>query len=292
MRNRLWLALAAYAMSGLLLASAQDVSITPPKAVQAGSDFSISTSGNGSGTLYIVGLGGALKKTVQLGNSVSFPSGSLVQAGHYVAILTSSSGTQTAAFDVVPGDKPAKISFLAEPSRLPVDLHDGVAGAVYVFDSNGNLIDTPTPVSFKLSAPAGSPQVHSLKTSYGAAWTKMDTTAREGVDSFVVQSGDVSVTRSVYQVAGDPCQLTMNVHPAGQSLQLETAPVRDCSGNSVPDGTIVTFSETYDGGLSTADVPLKHGIAKVNLPAHPGGVLSVASGVVLGNQIRWGKQHD
>ena len=27
-------------------------------------------------------------------------------------------------------------------------------------------------------------------------------------------------------------------------MELETAPVRDCSGNPVPDGTIVTFTET------------------------------------------------
>lgn len=292
MTKGLLLMFVGFTLSALPPISAQDLSIAPPKTVQAGGEFSMKTDGSGNGKLYIVGPGGVLKKSVQLGDAVSFPQGSLIHAGHYVVILSSSSGTQTASFDVVPEDKPAKISFLAEPSRLPVDLHDGIAGAAYVFDSYGNVIDTPTPVTFKLSTPAGSPQVHFLKTSYGAAWTKMDTTAREGVDSFVVQSGDVSVTRSVQQVAGDPCQLTMNVHPAGQSLQLETAPVRDCSGNPVPDGTIVTFSETYDGGLSTADVPLKHGIAKVDLPAHSGGVLSVASGVVLGNQIRWGNQHD
>jgi hypothetical protein len=35
------------------------------------------------------------------------------------------------------------------------------------------------------------------------------------------------------------------------------------------------------------DVPLKQGIAKVEMPAHSGATISVASGVVLGNQIRW-----
>jgi hypothetical protein len=271
------------------LVAAQDLSVTAPKLIQAGSGFSVQCNGSGNGTLYIVGPSGVLKRQVQLGSSVSFPAGSLVHAGHYAAILSSSAATQSTSFDVAPVDRPAKVSFLAEPSRLPVDLHDGIAGAVYVFDPYGNLIDVPSPVTFKLSAPVGSPQVHSVQTREGAAWTKMDTTTREGVDTFEAKVGDVDVSRSIQQVAGDPCRLTMDAHEADHSLQLKTAPVRDCSGNPVPDGTIVTFSETYDGGLSTADVPLKHGIAEVDLPAHPGGILTVASGVVLGNQIRWGK---
>jgi hypothetical protein len=93
--------------------------------------------------------------------------------------------------------------------------------------------------------------------------------------------------RIVGQVPGDPCSLKMTAHPAGQQIQLQTEPVRDCSGNAVPDGTIVTFTETYDGGESTVDVPLKRGIAEIRMPAHPGARISVASGVVLGNEIRW-----
>ena len=44
---------------------------------------------------------------------------------------------------------------------------------------------------------------------------------------------------------------------AGERLAAETEPVRDCSGNALPDGTIVTFTETYNGGESTVDVPLQ-----------------------------------
>jgi len=83
--------------------------------------------------------------------------------------------------------------------------------------------------------------------------------------------------------------LKMNASPAGEKIQLETDPVRDCSGNAVPDGTIVTFTEAYEGAESTVDVPLKRGVAKVEMPAHRGATISVASGVVLGNQIRWEK---
>jgi hypothetical protein len=79
----------------------------------------------------------------------------------------------------------------------------------------------------------------------------------------------------------------MSATKSGDKLQLVTEPVRDCSGNAVPDGTIVTFTQTYHGAQSTVDVPLKRGIAQVEMPSRAGATISVASGVVLGNQIQW-----
>jgi hypothetical protein len=38
------------------------------------------------------------------------------------------------------------------------------------------------------------------------------------------------------------------------------------------------------------DVPLKHDIAQTELPAYDGAVLSVATGVVMGNEIRVGEK--
>jgi hypothetical protein len=81
----------------------------------------------------------------------------------------------------------------------------------------------------------------------------------------------------------------MNASQAGRQVQLATEPVRDCNGNAVPDGTIVTFTEAYHGAQSTVDAPLKQGFAEAKMAEHSGATFSVASGVVLGNQIRWGK---
>jgi hypothetical protein len=117
----------------------------------------------------------------------------------------------------------------------------------------------------------------------------MDSSGKEGKDDFLARAGDVSASRIVQQVPGDPCSLKMSAHPQGSGLAVQTEPVRDCSGNAVPDGTIVTFTESYNGTLSTVDVPLKRGIAQVEMPAHPGATISAASGVVMGNEIRWGK---
>ena len=117
----------------------------------------------------------------------------------------------------------------------------------------------------------------------------MDSTSQQGNSNFVARAGDVSSASIIRQVPGDPCDLKMSAQPSGQQLDLQTDPVRDCSGNAVPDGTIVTFTETYAGGQSTVDVPLKRDIAEVKMPAHNGATFTVASGVVLGNQIRWEK---
>jgi hypothetical protein len=117
----------------------------------------------------------------------------------------------------------------------------------------------------------------------------MNSTAQQGTDRFVARIDQVSSERVVGQVPGDPCGLKMTARQSGQKVQLITDPVRDCNGNAVPDGTIVTFTETYNGLQSTVDEPLKHGIAEAEMPPHDGAAFSVASGVVVGNQIRWAK---
>jgi hypothetical protein len=277
------------AFAALQIGFAQGRSMSAPKSIQAGDAFTVQTSGSGKAALFIVGPDQVLRRDVQLGEAASFAAGSLYNAGHYFLVLKSESSTDSVSFDVAPANKPAELSFLAKPSRLPVGLHNGITGAVYIFDSYKNLITTPTPVSFELSAPSGAVQKRTVQAHDGAAWTGMDSTAQQGSDKFVARTGDISSTRIVAQVPGDPCGLKMSAQQSGQKLQLSTDPVRDCNGNAVPDGTIVTFTESYRGGQSIVDVPLKRGIAEVQMPVHSGATISVASGVVMGNQIGWEK---
>lgn len=289
MRGWFALLLGGLVFAAAQVACAQTGNMTLPATVEAGSAFSIQTSGSGKAILYIVGPGQALKRDVNLGESASFDAGTLFNAGRYVAILAGPSSTDNGSFEVVPAAKPADISFFAKPSRLPVGLHNGISGAVYVFDAYRNLITGPTAVSFELTNPSGTDQKRTVETKYGAAWTQMDSSAKEGADKFLAHVGGVSGTRIVQQVPGDPCNLRMNARPAGSQLQVQTDPIRDCTGNAVPDGTIVTFTESYNGTQSTVDVPIKRGIAQVEMPAHSGATISVASGVVVGNEIHWAK---
>lgn len=269
---------------------AQSGGLQLPKAVEAGSAFTIQTSGSGKAVLYIVGPAQVLRRDVQLGEAASFAAGELHNAGHYVVVLVGGSSTETGAFDVTAANQPTSLSFIAKPSRLPVDVHDGISGVAYVFDTFQNLVLQPTQVSFQLSGVAGAPQMRTVMTHNGVAWTKMDSASKEGAAQFTAQDGSVADKRVIQQVPGDPCRLKMNIRRSGQRLELETEPVRDCNGNAVPDGTIVTFTEMYDGGEATVDVPLKRGVAKTEMPAHSGATISVATGVVLGNEIRWGKE--
>jgi hypothetical protein len=281
MRFRLWCLVGSLAFATLSPCHAQSASMTLPKQVKAGSPFSIQTTGSGKAVLYIVGFGQVVRRELQL---------DMHDAGHYVAVLIGQSSTDNGAFDVVPASQPANLSFLAKPSRLPVSLHDGISGAVYVFDAYQNLITAPTPVSFQLSGTSGITQTRTAETREGRAWTQMDSAAKEGAAHFAVHVGDISSTRIIQQVPGDPCALRMSARPSGQKIELQTEPLRDCSGNAVPDGTVVTFTEAYDGKQTTVDVPLKRGIAQAELPAYNGAKISAATGVVLGNEIHWGKQ--
>ena len=289
MRARLALLLGGLAVAITQMSFAQDALVRLPTNVKAGSEFSIQSAGNGQATLYIVGLGQVLKRDVLLGETAFFSPGSLISAGRYLVVLAGVSSTQNGSFDVVSTHKPTNLSFLAKPSRLPVGLRDGITGAVYVLDDYHNLIASPTPVSFELSNPSSTVQKHLVVTHNGAAWTVMDSTAQQGIDKFVARVGDAYSTRVVAQVPGDPCGLKMTAQQSGQQVRLVTDPVRDCSGNAIPDGTVVTFTEKYNGAQSTVDEPLKNGIAEVELSARSGATFSVASGIVMGNQIRWEK---
>ena len=271
------------AFSGSL--AAQDFHF--PKTVEAGSAFTVPTTGSGKATLYIVGPSDVLKKPVELGEKVAFDHSDLPNAGHYTAFLVGSLSPDAVDFDVTPSPQPATLSFLAKPSRLPVDLPNGISGVVYVFDTFRNLIVQPTPVSFQLSGTSSAAENHKAETRDGVAWVRINSAPRSGSAQFEASAGGLTAKRIIEQVPGEPCNLRMSARPMGDRIALETEPVRDCRGNPVPDGTIVTFIEKYNGSEATVDAPLKRGVAKTDLPAYSGAVISVAAGVVMGNEIRW-----
>ncbi len=280
----LYLALAPIAT---LAGWGQDAAMQLPATVTAGNSFNIPTTGSGAAVLTIAGPGGAFRKAVQLGEAVAVSSSDIYNAGLYIAALTSGSTTDAKVLEVVPAAQPGSLSFLARPSRLPVGLHNGITGTAYVFDAYHNLITTPMPVFFQLEGPNSAPQTRTVTSLNGVAWTPMDSAAKEGSARFVAKAGNQTSTHVIDEVPGDPCSLTMGAQPDGKRVNLQTTPIRDCSGNPVPDGTIVTFTETYDGMQSTVDAPIKQGIARAVMPSYNGARISVASGVVAGNEIRW-----
>jgi len=290
MKSRCTFLLGGLILAAMPLALAQTDGLRLPKTVEAGSAFSIQSNGSGPALLYIVGPGQVLRRKVQLGETTFFAPGDLHNAGRYLAILVGGSSTEKGAFDVTAAHQPMVLSFLAKPSRLPVDLHNGISGVVYVLDAFQNLVLVPTQVSFQLTSVTGAEQMRTALTRNGVAWTKMNSASQEGVATFVARVGDAASTRVIQQVPGDPCHLRMSARASGQRLAVETEPVRDCSGNALPDGTIITFTESHSEGESTVDVPLKRGVARADMPAYSGAKVSVATGVFIGNEIRLGKK--
>jgi len=264
-----------------------------PNQLSAGQGFSIPTSGTGTATFYLIGPGGVIKRALHLGDAVNVAAEETRAAGRYVAVLRSGDSSDTKVFFVTPA-KPAALNFLARPSRVPTAKPDAIGGVAFVFDGYKNLVLAPVPVNFSLSLEKSAPASRTVPAKNGIAWVQMASGRSQGAGQFVASlpATDVSVRRVVQQVAGDACNLHMKAQTMAKTIAVETDPIRDCSGNAVPDGTIVTFTETDSRGLSTVDARVKRGIASAELPLSENATISVASGVVLGNEVHisWASQ--
>lgn len=258
-----------------------------PDHIVANAGATVQTSGSGSGTFYLIGPGTAVKREVKLGTPIELTAADVRNAGRYTAILKSGGDAQAATLFVAPA-QPAAISFLARPSRVPVAAHDVISGVAFVFDDYKNLATAPAEVTFNLAVGDGAPITRKVQSRDGVAWTRLDSAHKAGAAQFVASTGNVQVRRVVQQVASDPCNLRFHTQPAKNGVMAETDPIRDCSGNPVPDGTIVTFVESDGHTRSTVDARIKRGVAQAQLPNIPGATISVASGVVAGNEVRLG----
>src|SRR5258706_5934630 len=176
-----------------------------PATVNAGVAFSVPTEGLGPASLYIVGPGNTIRSKIQLGETVALGPEDLCAAGRYAVFLVEGTGTQELEFTVAPSRKIATLSFLAKPSRLQVNVPNGLSGVVYVFDVFRNLVLQPQPVSFEIADAAGRAESRSATTSNGVAWVKMNSAAKAGAAQFQAAVGNVREKRVVQQVPGDPC---------------------------------------------------------------------------------------
>lgn len=275
------------AFSLLLASVAWGAELHPPAQVTAGNAFSISSTGSGSATFYLVGPSHVLKRDMQLGKEVAVAADDVKTAGKYLAIACGSDGCSSASFYVVAG--PAdRLSFLLHPSRVPVKAGDAINATAFVFDKFHNPVLKPVDVTFRVE-PKDSPAfTRTVKSVEGVAWMRMSSTAKGGPVKVTASVGSASEPRIIQQVASDACNLRIKATPSKHGYVIETDPVRDCSGNMVPDGTVVSFTKVDASGKSTVDAPIKKGVARTELPVNGKATVSVASGVVIGNEISLG----
>jgi len=257
-----------------------------PQGAVAGGKISIETSGTGEGTAVLIAPSHLLSKSIVLGRTFELAGDDLADAGQYTLILTSGDGEIAKKFFVSPGP-PAHLSFVTHPSRAPVAQTASITGAVYAFDSYDNLISQALVVDFKLSGPQAGTIERQVSSRSGVASVTLDSPAKEGLLRFEAATGGVRTARIVRVVADEPCTLQIHAETLNSGrVRVQTAPVRDCSGNLVPDGTVVTFTGWDKQGRTTVDASVKKGIAQVDLPARGEVRISAASGVALGKEIR------
>jgi hypothetical protein len=274
----------AFACAEICLAQEMRV----PDSLAAGDSASISTTGSGKATFYLAGPGVSQKSDVALGEEIRLKPNDLRNAGFYQAILCADT-CHSASFYVAAA-KVASVTFLVHPSRVPVGQSDAVSGVALTFDQNHNLVLTPENVTFQLTAKDASLWSRSVRTQNGVAWFRTASGKTAEPVRVVASFDDLTARRAVQQVASDPCNLRITGQRTKTGIVVQTEPVHDCAGNVVPDGTIVTFTATGSKGTGTVDAPIKQGIARAEMEASGAAVISVASGVVMGNEIRVGAQ--
>ena len=277
------LCLTSLALFCLLSSLAWSADLRVPANVEAGKAFSIPAEGSGEATFYLVGPDHAAKRTVTLGGSVQIESSEIRAAGRYQAILCGSS-CSSATFEVK-ASQPARFSFFLHPSRVPVSMPDSVDATAFVFDQYQNLVVNPTSVDFRVTPPTGAGFSRQSPARNGVAWMRMNSTPHEGPMQITAVLGRVEETRLIQQVAAEACGLRIKATRNGAIVIVETDPVRDCSGNAVPDGTVISFTNIDQAGKSTVDTPIKKGVARGQFFLHGTARISVACGVVLGNEL-------
>jgi hypothetical protein len=277
-------------ISAILLATvtyAQDVNLRPPPAAIAGNSAAIGTDGSGSATLYLVGPSIIVKRDIERGQSIALSAKELQTSGRYIAIVCASN-CNSASFFVAP-TKPVTLTFLVHPSRAPVAQNDALSGVVFAFDEFRNLVLKSVPVQFQLAAKGSAPVSRNVETRDGIAWFRSSSGKSAGPLQITASIGsDVTTRRVVQEVASDPCNLRIKGERTAKGIVVETEPVRDCSGNPVPDGTVVTFTAKSGNETSSVDAPLKQDVARATILAKGPVVISAASGVAMGNEVRIG----
>jgi len=137
-----------FCLALLLAVSAHAGELRAPAQVNAGSSFSLTSSGSGEATFYLVGPASVSKRKVQLGGGIPIKADEVQHAGRYNAAVCSGGDCSSANFYVVASDA-SKLSLLVHPSRVRVATPNAISAVAFVFDKFHNLVLSPSNVEFK-----------------------------------------------------------------------------------------------------------------------------------------------
>ncbi len=258
--------------------------VTVPRSAVAGTDVTLSTTGSGKADFYLVGPGVASKSKVSLGEEIRVPGDQLRYAGKYLAIACSATCNSGEFF--VTAAQPASLAFLVHPSRVPARQPDAVSGVVLLFDKFDNLVVASETINFQVKGANETLFSRAISTHDGEAWFRTSSGKTAGAVRLMAAVGDLSAQRALQQVASEPCHLRIKAQPTAKGIEVETEPVRDCAGNPISDGTIVTFTGTDPEGKISIDAPIKGDVARAHMKDAEPVVISAACGVAMSNELR------
>lgn len=258
-----------------------------PANVRAGEAVVARSTGSGSATFYLIGPGHVAKRQLHAGDSIQISADEIVTSGTYQAIICNPQECANANFYVAPA-RGADLVLLVHPSRVPVGEPNAISAVTVVLDRFQNLVLQPEAVTFGASTKATVVSSPPQMTRQGIVWTRLNSGLKDGTVEISASSGQLSERKVVEQVAAEPCNLHASAENKNNRVVLQTALVRDCRGNAVPDGTIVTFTKLDKLGRSTVDAPIKKGVARAEMAFGGPATISVACGVVVGNDIHMG----
>jgi hypothetical protein len=260
-----------------------------PAHLVAGEATTIPSSGSGSATFYLIGPGHVAKRTFQAGNNIQISSVEIATSGTYQAVICTEKEQDctNTTFYVAP-NRGKELVFLVHPSRIAVAEPNAISAVAVLVDRFQNLVLQPVGVTFHATTKENTVSSPPQMTRNGIAWTRLSSGLKDGRVEISASLGELSERRVVQQVAAEPCHLHVSAEHKGDHIDLQTEPVRDCRGNPVPDGTIVTFTKLDKMGRSTVDAPIKKGVARTEMSLAGPATISVASGVVAGNDIQMG----
>src|SRR5437016_14211351 len=101
----------------LLMRLAAFGEVHPPAQVTAGKGFSISTTGSGDASFYLISPGHVAKREVKLGQDIPVDASDVKKAGRYLAIACVSGGCNNAAIYVMPAEQ-GNVSIFLNSSRV------------------------------------------------------------------------------------------------------------------------------------------------------------------------------
>lgn len=263
-------------------AGAQEVGV--PRSTVAGAETTISTTGSGKADFYLIGPGAASKSEVTLGEDIRVAGEKLQYAGRYLAIVCTATCNSGEFF--VTAAQPASLAFLVHPSRVPARQPDAVNGVALLFDKFDNLVLAPMTIDFRVKGASETLFARAISTRDGEAWFRTSSGKTAGAVRLTATVDDLSAQRALQQVASEPCNLRIKAQRTANGVDVETEPVRDCAGNPVSDGTIVTFTGTDPEGKISIDAPVKRDVARAHMNDAEPLVISAACGVAMGNELR------